>query len=43
MKTAEGNTTVKCPKCGTEFPLTEALLEPFRIELQKDLAKTIRK
>ena len=39
MKTGEKQTTIKCPKCGTEFPLTEALLEPLRIDLQKDLSK----
>ncbi len=39
MSSKESHTTVKCPKCGTEFPLTEALLEPFRMELQKDLAE----
>ena len=39
MRTTESHPTVKCPQCGTEFPLTEALLEPFRVELQKDLAE----
>ena len=39
MKTPESPNTVKCPNCGTEFPLTEALLEPLRVELQRDLTK----
>ncbi len=32
MKTTDKDTTVKCPSCGTEFPLTGALLEPLRVE-----------
>ncbi|MFC1909125.1 DUF2130 domain-containing protein [Chloroflexota bacterium] len=43
MRTTESHTTVKCPKCGTEFPLTEALLEPLRVGLQKDLAEQYEK
>ena len=39
MKTAEQITSVKCPNCGVEFPLTEALLEPLRVELQRDVTK----
>ncbi len=39
MRTTESPTAIKCPKCGTEFPLTEALLEPLRVELQKNLAE----
>lgn len=39
MKKTATPTTVKCPNCGTDFPLTEALLEPFRVELERDAAK----
>lgn len=34
MTNKAGQTIVKCPKCGNEFPLTDALLEPLRMELQ---------
>lgn len=39
MKTTDKSTVVKCPNCGIEFPLTDALLEPLRMELRKNLSQ----
>ena len=37
MSETDKATKVKCPNCGTEFPLTDAITEPLRNELEGSL------
>jgi hypothetical protein len=37
MKTSDRTMTVKCPKCAEEFPLTTAITEPLRHEVEESL------
>ena len=43
MKSVSKQTIVDCPKCGAELPLTEAILEPLRIELRKHYSEEYEK
>lgn len=37
MTTMSDQMRAKCPKCGTEFPLTDAIVEPMRSRLQDEM------
>ena len=43
MKPTDKQTIITCPKCGADFPLTEAVLEPLKVELRKDYSTEYEK
>lgn len=43
MRTLDKEAVINCPKCGAAFPLTEAILEPLRVELRRGYSEEYEK